>query len=192
MTGHRASCVRLEKIFLFSSVFLSLFRRMQLRRFAVKLQKCGNVTWLSIDMGGEYNNLIFIFGCTYPLSLTCATSLDWSVVWNWAAVPQKIHEESCAQTFSRASNWILMDAKRGLWIFYGHSLHNTQGGGRENSKVDDFSAKASVLFIPQKARDSTITNHILTFGDFEKNTTFPPRKNTRVAHPRVFQLNSCG
>lgn len=85
---------------------------MQLRRFAVKLQKCGNVTWLSIDMGGEYNNLIFIFGCTYPLSFTCATSLDWSVVWNWAAVPKKIHEESCAQTFSRASNWILMDAKR--------------------------------------------------------------------------------
>lgn len=192
MTGHRASCVRLENIFLFSSVFLSLFRRMQC---VVLLWSSRNVE-MSPDFPStwedEYNNCIFIFSCTYPLSFTCATSLDWSVVWNWAAVPQKIHEESCAQTFSRASNWILMDAKRGLWIFYGHSLHNTQGGGRENSKVDDFSAKASVLFIPQKARDSTITNHILTFGDFEKNTTFPPRKNTRVAHPRVFQLNSCG
>lgn len=60
---------------------------------------------------------------------------------------------------------------------------------REEQTADDPSAKASILLTtwpPRKADNSAITNHILTFGDFEKYTHF--QLKIPEWHTLLFQL----
>ena len=117
-----------------------------------------NVLWhikyhLTFHQHGRWvdNDYIFIFGCTYSSSFTCATSLDWSLVWNWAAVTKKkkimkdlVHKLS----HGRPTEFWWMQ-KGSLNILWSLITQHTRRRER-NSKVDDFSAKASVLFIPKK------------------------------------------